>query len=205
MPSKQCARGEIRRKSYKRKDGTRVKSTCIEDRGLPGKGPKTLPSPRKGTLGKFGYKASKTSKVRRTSLADAVDELGALPVFRKLNLVATFNKNSNPSLAKKFNLDKAWVKRTYMNVGKDAGADAASGGASNDRKASCSGKNTLAVRLIPKSVKKKAASLRALERKAKKKTQLMKLTKKELRSMARETRKTGYSKLRKRELVSMLL
>jgi len=40
MPSK-CPKGKIRRKAYVTKRGTRVKSTCTTNKGLPGKTPKS--------------------------------------------------------------------------------------------------------------------------------------------------------------------
>ena len=121
MPLK-CPKGTIKRvsykkKSFKRKDGTVVKSTrigasCIKDRGKPGKGPRLIGSLRKGTLRKFGYKASKRTSVRRKSLKKAMKKEHPTSVFRKLRAVGTLLRNTAPEMSRRVIADSAWVKRT---------------------------------------------------------------------------------------------
>lgn len=117
-------RGEIVRKGYRTKSGKYVPPTIIEDRGLPGKGPKTLPTPRDGTLSKHGYSTTKTAASRRRNLTTAINaemrkrriskRAAAVSVQRKLNMVASLSKNTNPATSRKFKADAQWVKSQYI-------------------------------------------------------------------------------------------
>ena len=73
-----------------------------------------IPTLKKGELTKYGYSSKLPAKERRESLKKAVKKYSPLSVFRKLNAVATLNKNRSPKLTKIFNSDKNWVKRNYM-------------------------------------------------------------------------------------------
>lgn len=106
-------RPKIVREGYVRKDGVVVSPTLIEDKGKPGKGPKLLPKLRSGTLTRHGYSSKLPMEERREALAKAVDAEGPTVVIRKLNVVATLNKNTHPHLAKELKADSAWVKSTY--------------------------------------------------------------------------------------------
>lgn len=112
MPPK-CKKGEIRRKGYTRKDGVKVKSTCIKDRGLKGKGPKLFKL-RKGTLSRHGYTLDKKAADRRKALDKAVKAEGHLAVIRKLNALSILQKNTNPVNSRKFKYDQQWVSRKYI-------------------------------------------------------------------------------------------
>ena len=68
---------------------------------------------KKGELRKYGYSSKSPKSERQRSLERATEEYGPLSVFRKLNALATMNKNRNPELAAKFIQDRNWVKRTY--------------------------------------------------------------------------------------------
>lgn len=68
----------------------------------------------KGKLRKYGYAIRSPAGERRRSLRRASNEYGALSVFKKLNVLITFNKNNNPSLADAFKRDRDWVKRNLM-------------------------------------------------------------------------------------------
>jgi hypothetical protein len=117
-----CKRGQIRRVSYTRKSHIRksgkrvksikVKSGCIKSRGK--RGLKVIPYLRKGELTKYGYTSAKPASMRRRSLSRAVKQYSATSVFRKLNVLSTFNKNKSPSLASKFKSDRNWVRSKYM-------------------------------------------------------------------------------------------
>jgi len=120
-PSGQILRKGYYRKAYTRADGirikaTRVKADCIEGRGAhpSRKGPKLIPKLRKGLLEKYGYHASDPVSKRHASLGKAVEAYGATSVFRKLNAVMVFNKNTSPSVSAKFRADRNWVRATYM-------------------------------------------------------------------------------------------
>jgi hypothetical protein len=68
----------------------------------------------KGKLRKYGYAIRHSAENRRRSLRRAAKEYGPLSVFKKLNVLVTFNKNVNPSLASDFRRDRDWVKRNLM-------------------------------------------------------------------------------------------
>ena len=116
-----CASGKISRKSYVRiitKTGKRVHvpASCIPDIGNPGKRLQPGIGPlRKGELARFGYKSVKELSVneRHEALKKAVIELGSLSVWRKLNAVYVYTKNTNPLISSKYNQDRNWVKSTY--------------------------------------------------------------------------------------------
>lgn len=93
-----CEPGEIvrkgyRRKKYNRKDGTIVRATyvpptCIRDRGMPGKGPRTLPRPdNRLHLTKYGYSIHRPTRERRAALRAAAQDNSILTVERRLNLI----------------------------------------------------------------------------------------------------------------------
>lgn len=73
-----------------------------------------IPVRKNGMLKKYGFSSKLPDQERHKSLERAVQEYGALSVFRKLNAISTFNKNKNPALASKFNADKNWIKKMYM-------------------------------------------------------------------------------------------
>lgn len=104
---------EIVREGYVRKDGVVVPPTLIEDRGLPGKGPKLIPKLRKGTLRRHGYSTKDSQHERHEALRKAVAAEGPTVVIRKLNVVATLNKNTNPEMSKHLKKDSDWVKSQF--------------------------------------------------------------------------------------------
>src|SRR5579872_4138318 len=116
--TKGCKKGYIRRSSYSRKSykrssgvrvkGAKVKSKCIKMTGSHGL--RVIPKLRKGELKKYGYSSSEVQSDRHKSLSKAVKSYGATSVFRKLNVLATFNKNRSPVLSRKFKSDRNWVK-----------------------------------------------------------------------------------------------
>lgn len=96
-----CGKGLILRKSYVRKSSKKgskrasVKASCVKDRGMPGKGPKTLPPmDHKLSLKEFGYSTKSSQRVRRSSLKKASRANGTLPVLRHLNLIGNYSKSS---------------------------------------------------------------------------------------------------------------
>jgi hypothetical protein len=119
-----CKRGYIRRKSYIRKDGTKVKSTCIKDLGKPGRTPKrekVLPKLKPGKLSKFGYETKKPAKDRRRALMKAsknpktkkLSKKKMLSNSRRLVVLKNYTKRSNPSAYKKYNADANWLLKKY--------------------------------------------------------------------------------------------
>jgi hypothetical protein len=105
---------KIRRASYTRKDGTKVKSSLIIDRGNKGKGKKLFKIKDEGLLREKGYSLKKSSKKRKTSLRKASKEKGTLSVLRHLNAIRTLQKN-NPENFKKLDKDVKFVQKEYKN------------------------------------------------------------------------------------------
>ena len=115
-----CPPGKIPRSAYLRKDGTYVRSTCIPDKGLPGKTPlkrRVLPKPVAGNLSKYGYFDVKhtPASIRREALLRGVRDAGYATIMRRVNLVANFNKN-NPPLHKIFRSDMAWMQKNLAPI-----------------------------------------------------------------------------------------
>lgn len=142
LSRKACPPGQIERKPYvrryttavrekgftvKRKDGTSyrvypkaqsmvVKSRCIKDRGLPGKGPKEgegIGRLRKGELKKYGYSSQLVAEKRHAILKKAVEEYGPLGVYRKLDAVAKYTVRTLPEKSKVYAADRDWIAATY--------------------------------------------------------------------------------------------
>lgn len=143
---KACPTGQIRRKGYMREYGSTVKrhgylarrsgkivrvypksrkifvkSRCIEDRGLPGKGVAALPGSKsiveiplkKGELTKFGYHATYPKTVRRDALRKAASAYGPLSLYHKLDAVAKLTSRQAPAASAIFARNRDWVRRTY--------------------------------------------------------------------------------------------
>lgn len=109
MPQK-CAKDEILKKGYTTKKGTKVKSTCIKDLGLKGKGPKVIPPLKKGTITQFGYSSNDTDVKRHNALKKAIKGLDKATVIHKLNAVAVLTANTNPQRSSTFKSDMEWVQ-----------------------------------------------------------------------------------------------
>ena len=109
--SRKCPRGTIRRKAYKTKRGVTVRSSCIKDRGLPGKG-KRLFTLKKGELGKYGYSLKQAREKRRVALNKARKELSHATLVRKINALAILMKNTHPDYSRRARADVKWLGKT---------------------------------------------------------------------------------------------
>lgn len=115
-----CRKGEILRASYVTERGKKVKASCVKDEGLPGKGPKTLPTPSKGALSKFLPKGtvktwtSVPQSVRRSALKQAIKAEGLTKTQRHIQLILNLSANStNPGTKKAvaiYRKDIAWLQ-----------------------------------------------------------------------------------------------
>jgi hypothetical protein len=142
METKRCPKGYILRKGYTRrfkntvkregftvrrrgkvytvrprKNETHVSSGCIKDRGLPGKGPiegEGIGKLRKGELIKYGYHYRLADSARRKALKKAVDQYGAMSVYRKLDAVAKLSVRTAPDASVIFAKDRDWVYNNYV-------------------------------------------------------------------------------------------
>jgi hypothetical protein len=117
-----CPSGQIVRNPYVRiRLGKRqfVPAACITNVGNPGKGIPTgapgIGPLRKGDLTQFGYDnvVSMSEGRRHLALAAAVRAYGPLTVWRKLNAVFIYTKNTSPASSRVFKADRDWIKATY--------------------------------------------------------------------------------------------
>jgi hypothetical protein len=92
---------------------TRVDSKCVKNTGLPGKGRESIGPLRKGELSKYGYTLKISLLQRHKALKKAINEFGALGVYRKLDAVAKLTSRTIPEASKQFEEDRDWVKETY--------------------------------------------------------------------------------------------
>jgi hypothetical protein len=100
---------------YPKAGSVLVKASCIKDRGLPGKGPRsgrgiTL---KKGELSRYGYNAHKSEEERHSALRKAMKVYGPLSVFRKLDAVAKLTLRTAPEAHKVFKTDREWVQKNF--------------------------------------------------------------------------------------------
>lgn len=108
-----CKKGQILRKAYTKRSGSKIKASCIEDRGQPGHGPKTLPPLDKNlSLSRFGYKLDKPEKTRRSSLKKASKKYSTISVLKRVNLIRNYSK-SIPENYDKLSNDVDYLKKQY--------------------------------------------------------------------------------------------
>jgi hypothetical protein len=94
----------------------KVKPTCIEDKGKPGKGPILFSIPKEdiGLLSKYNYKLKNNFEERIKSLKKANNELSNLKVLRYINALRTLHK-SNKIYFNKLDRDMKWLQQNYKN------------------------------------------------------------------------------------------
>lgn len=109
-----CPEGYIRRSGYYR--NSHVKSTCIPDKGNPGKTPKSrqvLPAIKDpGLLRGYGYSTKDATIKRHTSLDKGVKDKGILYIQRHLILI----KNYTPKTEDHYSTLRSDVE--YLSKGK---------------------------------------------------------------------------------------
>lgn len=110
-----CPKGEVRRVAYNKKNGTHVPSTCITNRGAPGKGPKKIELKNEGMLSNAGYHETKnmSEQQRHNALNRAIREHGHLKVIRGLGGRLALVKRTDPKQYKIFKEDQNWVSKKY--------------------------------------------------------------------------------------------
>lgn len=114
------------RSGYKRVNGTVVKKvivppSCIKARGMARitgrKGKKVIKAViRKGTLTECGYRVDLSESKRQAAIGRCIKQFKKTPLelFRKLNLVAILQKNTNPNHARVFLSDRNYIRERYM-------------------------------------------------------------------------------------------
>jgi len=108
-----CPKGKIRKKSYVTKKGTKVRSTCVKNKGVKGKTPsskKVLPKLKEGLLEKYGYKMANSKEKREKALSKAMEVEGELPVLRRVVVLRTYLKNE-PLKFKKLDKDVKYIQK----------------------------------------------------------------------------------------------
>lgn len=101
----------IKRRSYTRSDGTRVKgsSYTTSNRGKRGRGPKLFKL-KKGGLKRYGYSTSASLANRHLALSRAIARgVSSITLSRRLGALATLLKRVNPKLSQKLRKNQKWV------------------------------------------------------------------------------------------------
>ena len=118
--TKKCPSGKILRKAYVRysKRGKRslVKGVCITKKGNPKRiTTKGIGPLRKGELTQFGYTKimNLSLKERHEAIEKAIKQLGSLSVWKKINALYVYTKNTNPILSAKYNEDRNWIRINF--------------------------------------------------------------------------------------------
>jgi hypothetical protein len=129
-----CAKGEVRRAAYTKKDGTYVPSRCQKGKGLSrfeGQATRTgivgYKMKHAGILRNNGYSQKAPLSVRRNAIHKAVKmwkaggtpRENALGLFRHMNLILTRSRNRATNLEglRNFAADVDWIK-THYHIGK---------------------------------------------------------------------------------------
>jgi len=112
---KRTIRVKVKATTYKRNGKTIHRKGYTYERkdlGKPGKGPKIIPI-EKGKLSKFGYSTKKSERARHAALNKAVEEYGALSVYRALNAQVILRKRTQPKAREIFEADRDWIAEKY--------------------------------------------------------------------------------------------
>lgn len=187
-----CPKGKIYVRGYKTKGSRkrashRVKGHCVTDKGMPGKTPKgkkILPRLRKGEFG--SYSTKKAHPKRMAILKRLISHLSYASVLKRLVLLRTYTRRSDPKSAKKYSADiRALQKfhKKHMKAGKKASSKKHS-----TRKASSKKRSTKRLSTRKRRVTRKK---RTLKRKSVKKVSKRKSAK---RKSAKRTKKVTKRK-----------
>lgn len=104
----------IHRKAYTTKRGTKVSATSfsIKDRGNKGRGVKIITITQPGVLG-AGFMSLPVAEQHKI-LIRTTKKYGEMSTQGRLQALATFNKNTNPSLAKRAQELRSWVAGNFQ-------------------------------------------------------------------------------------------
>jgi hypothetical protein len=69
---------------------------------------------KKNKLTKYGYHFDINKKDRAVALSKAIKEYGALSVYRSLNAIAVYNKNTHPEMAKVSKEDRDMIREKFF-------------------------------------------------------------------------------------------
>ena len=99
--------------SYQRRASTsRVASAMIRNLGRPGRGPKTLPTPKAGMLTMWGYSTAASPSSRHRALKNAITRGHQSPVsvLRRLQLIEQLTKQSQKTASHMYHADRMWLR-----------------------------------------------------------------------------------------------
>jgi hypothetical protein len=114
--TEKCPTGKIWRKPYTKKDGTRVKGTCIPDKGKPGKTPEDEAwskdiDIKKGALGAYGWAKDAPEKVRHAGLENCVEDEGYGVAIKRLQYL--INLSDDTKTVEVATNDRNWLQKKY--------------------------------------------------------------------------------------------
>jgi len=106
----------VHRQTYDRKvrgavQKVRAATFKIQDRGLPGRGPKLIPIRRTGALVKLGYSVKDDVEERNEALRKAVKRYGQRAVQRMLQAQANLRSRVDKTLGERFAADAERVSK----------------------------------------------------------------------------------------------
>ncbi len=114
-----CPKGKIMKEAYtyvKKSTGkkVKVKKTCVEDKGKPGKGPKLIEMPEYdvGLLSDYGYSLKSSHEDRVKAIKKSMKDHNELKILRHINALRTLQK-SNEKLYNKLDKDMKWIQKHY--------------------------------------------------------------------------------------------
>jgi hypothetical protein len=105
------------RETLKRQGTTRTqrskRTLSTKRQGTIGRG--TIGPLRKGKLTQYGYSTTSPARVRHVALDKAVKESQSpLSIYRGLNAVYVYNKNTQPEKSKIFKADRDYIRKRYF-------------------------------------------------------------------------------------------
>ena len=102
-----------RRRGYSfRRPGSSVvvRSSLVQNLGLPGKGPAIIPVRPSGSLTRFGYHVASATPSRRAALARILASgRNRLKLFHQLNAVGKLTSRTDENYSKKYFSNRNWV------------------------------------------------------------------------------------------------
>ncbi len=193
MKKSKCPKGKIYVRGYKTKGSRkrashRVKGHCVTDKGMPGKTPKEkkiLPRLRKGEFGTYSTK--KAHPKRMAILKRLVSRLSYSTVLKRLVLLRTYTRRSDPKSAKKYSADiRALQKfhKKHMKAG---------------RKAASKKRSTKKPRVTRKKRTMKRKSTKKVTKKVTKRTKRLSTRKVSKRKSSKRTKRLSTRKVTKRK------
>ena len=101
-------------KVFPKERAVSVNSRCVKNTGKPSAGiAKSIGPLRRGELSKHGYSFRKSDLARHRALKSALNEFGALGIYRKLDAVAKLTSSKLPEASNVYVKDRNWIKEKF--------------------------------------------------------------------------------------------